>query len=323
MASQPSFEEIAEAYRGVQDHIVDFLQREAHCVVVEDLWTYDKGTGGGRTRVTECEHIDAIDLDATTLDASRSLIEKGGVNFSAIGGDSLPSSSSAVLMVEPAPFQATGVSLVIHPRSPHIPTIHMNIRFFESGAKWWFGGGVDLTPNYVHEHADVVGFHATCRAVCERHGVNYLELKRTCDSYFYLAHRDETRGIGGLFYDHLNLEHSGHSREQLLRFSVDLGRSFVDLYAPFITKYRAMPYSAAQREYLLHRRSRYVEFNLLFDRGTKFGIQSQGRTESILMSMPAVAKWSYNWAPEVGTPEHDFTTKYLHASDWLGLESTQ
>jgi coproporphyrinogen III oxidase len=280
--------------------------------------------------VTHNDFDEACDYQGCSDEAQqqRPLVEKGGVNWSSISGDKLPDSSSAALKIEPCAYRVTGLSLVIHPKSPHIPTIHMNVRYFEAGddadtVKWWFGGGVDLTPNYIHDvQHDVRGFHDTCRRVCEQFDISYVQLKQACDRYFYLPHRNETRGVGGLFYDHLNSNTTPHSKHHLLMFSGALANAFIALYRPYLTAYRSLAYTPAQRDYLLHRRSRYVEFNLLFDRGTKFGIQSQGRTESILMSMPATAKWSYNWLPEEGTVEHEFVTTYLKPTDWLGVETT-
>eukprot|EP01094_Clydonella_sp_ATCC50884_P013082 TRINITY_DN23352_c0_g1_i1.p1 TRINITY_DN23352_c0_g1~~TRINITY_DN23352_c0_g1_i1.p1 ORF type:complete len:349 (-),score=102.65 TRINITY_DN23352_c0_g1_i1:497-1453(-) len=297
--------EIESAFKEVQDHICKYFVETAGVEYLEDVWAYEKGEGGGRTRVWEGAEDDAL--------------EKAGVNFSGILGASLPQSASMALKIAPdTPFRATGVSLVIHPRNPTVPTIHMNIRYFECGDVWWFGGGIDLTPYYISEE-QVVAFHRGLKAVCERHAQDYVAFKQWCDRYFYLKHRNEARGVGGIFYDHLDPS-SGKSKQQLLDFSTDLGHSFVDLYRPFFDHHRTWPYTEAQREFQLYRRSRYVEFNLLFDRGTKFGIDSNGRTESILMSMPAVAKWRYNHVPEQGSAEEEFVSKFLHARDWLGVE---
>lgn len=291
-------ETIESEFRRVQDCICDFLSAKDGRRYTEDRWDYDKGDGGGITRVWE----------------HANLLEKGGVNFSAIRGGSLPSSAATAFQLpDGTPFTATGVSLVIHPWSPMIPTIHMNIRYFEAGERWWFGGGIDLTPYYpVRE--EIIAFHRGVKAVCDASGEDYAAHKKTCDEYFYLKHRGETRGVGGIFFDHLQTD-----KEANLAFACGLGMAFPALYGPFIDGHRDDEYSVAQREFQLYRRGRYVEFNLVYDRGTLFGLQSNGRTESILMSLPAACHWRYNWTPEAGTLEAELTEFYLKPQDWIGM----
>jgi coproporphyrinogen III oxidase len=219
-----------------------------------------------------------------------------------------------------AGFKATGVSLVIHPRSPHIPTIHMNIRYFESGDRWWFGGGIDLTPYYpVFEQ--VKAFHLGLKSVCDAHRQPYEEYKRICDEYFTLKHRKEMRGVGGIFFDHL--KEDKFPKAAIFDFVIALGMHFTELYEPFFLGANIdRPWTDAQREYQLWRRSRYVEFNLLWDRGTKFGIESEGRTESILMSLPTIAKWYYDYYPTEGTVEGIVNRFYLQPKDWVNLDKS-
>ncbi|MCL4694287.1 MAG: oxygen-dependent coproporphyrinogen oxidase [Candidatus Hydrogenedentes bacterium] len=292
----PGVDAIEAAFRDIQDRIARFLVEADGSAYREDRWSYEKGSGGGITRVWE----------------GGPLIEKGGVNFSAIHGESLPASAATQFNIAPnTPFVATGVSLVIHPWNPHVPTIHLNVRYFEAGDLWWFGGGVDLTPYYpVRE--DVVAFHRALKQLCDACGEDYVTHKKACDEYFFIRHRDETRGVGGLFFDHLR-----HDKERHYEFVCALGNGFPSLYRPLIERHRDAPYTDAQRDFQCYRRSRYVEFNLVYDRGTLFGLQSGGRIESILMSMPAVAKWRYDWRPEPGTPEAELTEVYLKPQDWL------
>ncbi len=283
-------------FREIQDRIASFLVEADGAPFREDRWTYDKGTGGGVTRIWE----------------GGPLIEKGGVNFSAIHGDSLPGSAATQFNIAPdTPFSATGVSLVIHPWNPYVPTIHLNVRYFEAGPLWWFGGGVDLTP-YYPVRDEVVRFHQSLKTLCDYCNEEYALHKKACDDYFFIRHRNETRGVGGLFFDHLRLDKDAH-----FRFVTALGEAFPDLYRPFIERHRDDPYTDAQREFQCYRRSRYVEFNLVYDRGTLFGLQSGGRIESVLMSMPPVAHWRYNWVPVPGTPESELTEVYLKPQDWL------
>jgi coproporphyrinogen III oxidase len=286
---------VTAAFRAVQDHICAFLSAEDR-PYREDAWNYESGAGGGLTRVWE----------------DGPLLEKGGVGFSAIEGASLPQSAATQFKIPPGtPFYATGVSLVMHPRNPHVPTIHLNIRYFEAGEVWWFGGGIDVTPFYPVE-AQVVAYHRALRDLCGAHGRDYAAYKEACDAYFFLKHRNEVRGVGGLFFDHLRDDRAG-----ALAFTQALGRAFPDLYRPFLAG-RDAPVTERQRDFQLYRRSRYVEFNLLWDRGTLFGLQSGGRTESILMSMPPLAKWVYGFQPEPGSPEELLTGHFLKPRDWAG-----
>ena len=214
-----------------------------------------------------------------------------------------------------------GVSLVIHPHNPYVPTSHANVRFFsaesEKGAPiWWFGGGFDLTPYYPF-HADVLHWHRTAQAACEPFGDGiYRRYKKWCDDYFYLGHRGETRGIGGLFFD--DLDEGGF--DHCFAFMQSVGDHYLNAYRPIVARRKAVPYGERERDFQLYRRGRYVEFNLIYDRGTLFGLRSGGRTESILMSMPPLAKWRYHWQPEADTPEADLYTNYLHPRDWLNEE---
>ncbi|NUM52525.1 MAG: oxygen-dependent coproporphyrinogen oxidase [Candidatus Hydrogenedentes bacterium] len=292
----PAANEIETAYRAIHDRISTFIAAQDGSPYREDNWDYERGTGGGVTRVWE----------------NAGLIEKGGVNFSAIRGDSLPQAAATAFKVPfGTPFFATGVSLVIHPRNPHVPTIHMNVRYFEADEHWWFGGGIDLTP-YVPVHEEAAAFHRALKKLCDDAGEDYAHHKKTCDEYFFIKHRNEMRGVGGIFFDHLRTVKNKH-----LAFTAALGNAFNDIYAPLVAANRDKPFTDAQRDFQLYRRSRYVEFNLVYDRGTLFGLQSGGRIESILMSLPAVAHWRYDWAPEPGTPEHELTTVFLQPRDWI------
>jgi len=294
----PDADAIQAEFKNVQDHICAYLNEANDKPYLEDTWDYDKGTGGGRTRVW----------------SEGPLIEKGGVNFSAIRGDSLPPSAATQFEIPAGTsFLATGVSLVIHPWNPHIPTIHMNIRYFEAGDVWWFGGGIDVTPTYpVREH--VIEYHQALKAICDESGYSYDEHKKNCDEYFYLKHRDEMRGVGGTFYDHLR-----DDKDKAFAYGVALGMAFPNLYRPFVEANRDKRHTDAERDFQLYRRGRYVEFNLIYDRGTIFGLQSNGRTESILMSLPATAKWRYDYHPKPGTPEHELIDYYLKPQDWAGM----
>jgi coproporphyrinogen III oxidase len=291
-------DELKRMFLDIQDHICDFVVDAEGALYHEDLWDYDKGEGGGRTRVWEAGNV----------------LEKGGVNFSAIQGTSLPESAATAFKI-PADtaYTAMGVSLVLHPWNPFIPTIHMNVRYFSAGDVWWFGGGVDLTPYYPVKD-EVIAFHCMLRDLCERHQESYLTHKATCDDYFTIIHRGEMRGVGGIFFDHLNTDKSRNAA-----FVNDLGKTFTELYRPFVQNHRDAPYENRHREFQLVRRARYAEFNLVYDRGTKFGLQSNGRIESILMSMPRLAAWHYNWQAEPNSPEEELITYYLQPQDWVGM----
>ncbi len=268
----------------------------------EDAWERAEG-GGGRTRVL----------------ADGAVFEQAGVNFSHVFGRHLPPSATAHRPeLAGRSFQALGVSLVIHPHNPYIPTSHANVRFFMaekpgSDPVWWFGGGFDLTPYYGFEE-DAVHWHRTAKAACDAYDDGYYpRFKKWCDEYFFLKHRDEPRGIGGLFFDDLNEQSFEHS----FGFVQSVGDHYLKAYLPIVQRRKDMPHGERERDFQLYRRGRYVEFNLVYDRGTLFGLQSGGRTESILMSLPPLVKWRYDWRPEAGTPEARLTDEFLKPRDWL------
>lgn len=288
----------------LQDRICEALNQEetsAHHFI-EDPWQREEG-GGGRTRILE----------------GGAVFEKAGVGFSHVFGAQLPSSATAKRPeLHGRSFQAMGVSLVIHPRNPHVPTSHANVRFIiaeKEGSEpvWWFGGGFDLTPYYpVHE--DVLHWHKVAKAACDRHDpIYYTKFKQWCDAYFYLKHRHETRGVGGLFFD--DLQAGGF--QQAFAFMREVGDSYLHAYLPIVAKRKHAAYTEAQRDFQAYRRGRYVEFNLVYDRGTLFGLQSNGRTESILMSLPPNVQWRYNWEPQPGSAEAVLYDTYLRPQDWL------
>lgn len=269
----------------------------------EDAWSRDGG-GGGRSRVLK----------------DGGVFEQAGVNFSHVFGDKLPpSATKARPELAGKEFQAVGVSLVLHPHNPYIPTTHANFRFFTAGAGddapiWWFGGGYDLTPFYPFPE-DVIEWHQTARAACTSFGDDrYTRYKKWADDYFYLKHREETRGVGGLFFDDLNEP----GFDQSFAFLQSVGDSFMSAYAPIVARRRKHPFGERQRDFQLYRRGRYVEFNLIYDRGTLFGLQSGGRTESILMSLPPRVRWEYDWQPEPDSPEALLYKDFLRPRDWLG-----
>ena len=269
----------------------------------EDEWQR-QGGGGGRSRVL----------------AKGDVFEQAGVNFSHVFGDTLPASASAHRPeLAGRGFQAMGVSLVFHPRNPYVPTTHMNVRFFIAQKEnaepvWWFGGGFDLTPYYPFEE-DVIQWHKTARSACQPFGEGiYEKYKKWCDEYFFLKHRNETRGVGGLFYDDL----SEPNFEKAFSLTKSVGDNFLPAYEPIVEKRRDTPYGEQERDFQLYRRGRYVEFNLVYDRGTLFGLQSGGRTESILMSLPPEVRWRYDWQPEVDSKEAKLYERYLKPQDWLG-----
>ena len=287
---------------GLQDSICDALAQEDGSAWQEDNWTRPEG-GGGRSRVI----------------ANGTVIEKGGVNFSHVYGDQLPASATQSRPeLAGRSFEAMGVSLVIHPHNPYMPTSHANVRFFiaEKGGEdpvWWFGGGYDLTPYYGNEQ-DCVHWHQTAKNACAPFGDDmYPRLKQQCDKYFYLRHRDEPRGVGGLFFDDFN--HLGF--EQSFAFMRAIGDSYIDAYLPIMQRRRDHSFGERERNFQLYRRGRYVEFNLVYDRGTLFGLQTGGRSESILMSMPPMVRWEYNFQPEAGTAEDELYTQYLIDRDWV------
>jgi len=285
----------------LQDSICVALEREDGCGhFQEDPWTRPEG-GGGRSRVM----------------SAGAVFEKAGVGFSHVTGTSLPASATATRPeLAGKSFQALGVSLVLHPLNPYVPTVHLNVRFFIAGegadAVWWFGGGFDLTPYYGFT-ADCVHWHRTAQAACEPFGADlHPRFKKWCDDYFFLKHRQEARGIGGLFFDDFNA--LGFTRSFALMRSV--GDAFLPAYLPIVQQRKATPYGQRERDFQLYRRGRYVEFNLVWDRGTHFGLQSGGRTESILMSLPPLVAWHYNWQPTLGTPEAQLMAEFLKPRNW-------
>ena len=270
-----------------------------------DRWERPDG-GGGESRVL----------------ADGEVFEQAGVSFSHVFGNKMPPSATKTRPeLAGKSFQAAGVSLVLHPRNPYVPTTHANFRFFTAGDRkpvWWFGGGFDLTPYYPF-HEDVLHWHRTAKNACAPFGDDlYPRYKEWCDNYFYLKHREETRGVGGLFFDDVNEQ----GFEQSFAFVRSVGDSFLGGYKPIVKKRMSHPYGDRQRDFQLYRRGRYVEFNLLYDRGTLFGLQSGGRTESILMSLPPQVRWAYNWRPEPDSAEETLYREYLHARDWLGEDTS-
>lgn len=289
----------------LQDRICDAVKKhDPNISFHEDLWEREEG-GGGRTRVFE----------------NGAVLEKGGVNFSHVFGTQLPKSATAKRPeLAGRGFEAMGVSLVFHPLNPHVPTTHLNVRFFLAEKEghdpiWWFGGGFDLTPYYpVLE--DVKHWHRIAKEACDPFGEDvYDRYKKWCDDYFYLKHRNETRGVGGLFFDDLNEP----DFDQAFAFMRSVGDHFVPAYMPIMARRCSLPYTEQHRAFQLYRRGRYVEFNLLFDRGTLFGIQTGGRTESILMSLPPLVAWHYDFQPAPNTPEAELYETYLKPQDWLSM----
>ncbi len=291
--------EVQASFTALQDDICRQLsEADGQGIFREDKWERPGG-GGGRTRIIEGKRI-----------------EKGGVNFSAVWGDLNPQAAKA-LGIEAGSFFATGVSIVMHPVNPLAPIIHMNVRYFETGSgQWWYGGGIDLTPHYI-DKAEARWFHQQLQQVCHAHHPDfYHRFKTWADDYFFLAHRQETRGVGGIFFDRLN-EQSGLNREQIHAFVMDVGRVFAPTYCQLLTNKSDLPFSAAQKEWQYLRRGRYVEFNLVWDRGTRFGLETDGRTESILMSLPPQANWAYNHRPAEGSAEADTLRQLQKGIDWL------
>ena len=294
----------------VSDYLLDLQNRicqglenlDGEQTFIEDNWKREEG-GGGRSRVLE----------------EGAVFEKAGINFSHVHGSRLPASATAHRPeLAGRGFQAIGVSLVIHPRNPYIPTSHANVRFFiaekaDAEPVWWFGGGFDLTPYYGFEE-DAIHWHSTARQACEPFGENiYPRFKKWCDEYFFLKHRNEPRGIGGLFFDDFNeLEF-----DDSFAFMRSVGDHYVPAYAPIVEKRRSHPFGERERDFQMYRRGRYVEFNLVYDRGTLFGLQTGGRTESILMSLPPIVKWRYDWHPQAGSAESELYEVYLKPRDWL------
>ncbi len=302
-AVQDQRERVANYLKSLQDSICSAISEVDGSQFVEDRWQHANGSGGGRTRVL----------------AGGEVIEKGGVNFSHVLGDKLPpAATNKRPELAGKKFEAMGVSLVIHPRNPYAPTSHMNVRFFIAGADtdepvWWFGGGFDMTPFYGFVE-DARHWHQIAHDACAPFGQDlYAKYKKWCDDYFYLPHRQEQRGIGGLFFDDLNQL----GFEQSFAFMQSVGDNYVPAYQPILERRKDTPYQQTQRDWQLLRRGRYVEFNLVFDRGTLFGLQSGGRTESILMSMPPMVTWEYQAQPEAGSPEATLLDDFIVPKDWL------
>ena len=289
----------------LQDNICHSLeQADGKARFVEDAWQRAEG-GGGISRVL----------------TGGAVFEQAGVNYSHVFGANMPASATAHRPeLAGRSFNACGVSLVIHPNNPYLPTTHANVRFFIAekpgeAPVWWFGGGFDLTPYYPFEE-DVVHWHQTAKAAVDPFGAQYYPAyKKWCDDYFYLKHRGETRGVGGLFFDDLNQP----GFEQSFALMQAVGEAFIPAYLPIVEKRKATPYSERERQFQLYRRGRYVEFNLVYDRGTLFGLQSGGRTESILMSMPPLVRWQYGYQPEADSAEAQLYQRYLQPQDWLKL----
>ncbi len=320
-----SRDRVSAFMQGIQDEIcagLEVLDGEAQ--FQQDQWERPEG-GGGRSRVIK----------------NGGVFEQGGVNFSEVWGQQLPPS---ILVQRPEAaghgFYATGTSMVLHPRNPYIPTVHLNYRYFEAGPVWWFGGGIDLTP-YYPDVQDVKHFHQTLKDACDRHHPDYYpDFKLWCDEYFYLKHRDETRGVGGIFFDYQDgrgelyrgPDENGpaaqysqklgelpqRSWEDLFNFVNDCGKAFLPAYVPIAEAHKHQAYGDRERDFQLYRRGRYVEFNLVYDRGTIFGLQTNGRTESILMSLPPLVRWEYSYQPEPNTPEQQLYDIFLKPQDWLG-----
>jgi coproporphyrinogen III oxidase len=287
----------SEFFQTLQDEISSAVEALDGTKFREDNWERPGG-GGGRSRIM----------------AEGNIFEKAGVNFSAVYGDSPEMLNREAS--DSTQFYATGISLVLHPRSPKIPTVHANFRYFEqSNGKAWFGGGMDLTPYYLVEE-DATHFHRTIKTTCDKHQADYYpRFKKWCDEYFYIKHRSETRGIGGIFFDHL----SGNEieLENIFSFVQDIGRTFLPAYLPIVELHKKESYTEAERQWQLLRHGRYVEFNLVYDRGTLFGLQTSGRTESILMSLPTLARWEYDSHPVPGSKEEKLIQVLQHPREWV------
>ncbi len=298
----PDIAKVKTWLTSLQERIVSAAEKIDGKQFIRDSWERPEG-GGGVSRLIEEGNV----------------LERGGVGFSHVKGMSLPPSAAANRPeVAGQPWEAMGVSLVFHPRNPYAPTVHMNVRFFtttstEHEPVWWFGGGMDLTPYYGFQE-DAKHFHQTCHDALTVHGSGLHDrFKKWCDDYFYLKHRKEARGVGGVFYDDFN--EAGFEKSFAMTQSV--GDNFINAYIPLLERRKDTPYGERERDFQAYRRGRYVEFNLVFDRGTLFGLQSGGRTESILMSMPPIVKWRYDWHPEAGSPEAKLYTDFLPHRDWL------
>ena len=291
---------------GLQDRIVGELERLDGGTFLRDAWTRPGNQGGGISRLIE----------------EGSFFERGGVNFSHVTGDQLPASATAHRPeLAGRSWEAIGVSLVLHPRNPYCPTTHLNLRCFVATKEgeepvWWFGGGMDLTPYYGFTE-DCTHFHRTCKSALDPFGTDlHARYKRWCDEYFFLKHRNEPRGIGGIFFDDLN-EGGAEGFGRCFALTQSVGDVFLAAYLPLCERRRDIAYGERERDFQAYRRGRYVEFNLVWDRGTLFGLQSGGRAEAILMSLPPVVRWRYDWRPAAGTPEEKLHTDFLPPRDWL------
>lgn len=288
-------ERAQEFFASLQDRICQALQQtDGVARFREDRWTREGG-GGGVTRIIE----------------NGAIFEKGGVNFSSVYGELPESFASRIDLGDGLAFFATGISLVMHPLSPHIPTVHANFRYLEKGSASWFGGGADLTP-YYPVRDDVIHFHRTLKSACDRHNSEfYPRFKKWCDEYFLIKHRGETRGVGGVFFDYLQGD-----LERTFAFVCEVAEALLPAYLPIVERRREQPSGENEREFQLIRRGRYAEFNLVYDRGTIFGLETRGRTESILMSLPPLARWVYDYHPQEGTAEAE-AWRYFQPQDWL------
>ena len=297
----PDRHTITTYFQSLQDDICGALAAADGGTFTEDQWDRPGG-GGGRARVLNGNHI-----------------EKGGVNFSAVHGE-LPPQAAASLHVdgESANFYATGVSIVLHPKNPHVPIIHMNVRYFElDGGRFWFGGGIDLTPHYVVPE-QAAFFHQQLKNTCDRFDAAYYpKFKSWADDYFYIPHRKETRGVGGIFFDRLEPSKEGKDKQTLFDFTAAVGETFAPTYLALLAENKDKPFTAAEQDWQKLRRGRYVEFNLVWDRGTKFGLTTNGRTESILMSLPPLAGWTYSHEPAAGSREAATLAALVKGRDWL------
>ncbi|MEM9546206.1 MAG: oxygen-dependent coproporphyrinogen oxidase [Bacteroidota bacterium] len=298
---KPHLSEIEDFFKSLQDNICNGLEAlDGKGTFHQDLWERPEG-GGGRTRIILGEKI-----------------EKGGVNFSSVEGK-LPERISKALDLPPTDFAATGVSIVLHSQNPHVPIIHMNVRYFETSVgKYWFGGGIDVTPHYIYED-DARFFHAYLKEVGDRHDKAYYpHHKKWADDYFFIPHRKETRGIGGIFFDRLEADEA-HTKTDRFAYVKDVGNAFLPIYTELVNRNQNRTYTDQEKNWQYHRRGRYVEFNLVWDKGTKFGLQTNGRIESILMSMPPEANWTYDHKAEAGSPEQKTLDLLVKGIDWAGV----
>ncbi|WP_258104063.1 oxygen-dependent coproporphyrinogen oxidase [Marinoscillum sp. MHG1-6] len=293
---------ITDWFKELQDEICKGLEDlDGKSSFKEDNWQRPEG-GGGRTRVID----------------DGNLIEKGGVNFSAVSGPT-PKKILEALNLPETDFYATGVSIVLHPQNPWVPIIHMNVRYFEMGnGTYWFGGGIDLTPHYVHGKEDGVTIHSILKAACDQIDPEYYaRFKSWADDYFFIRHRNETRGIGGIFFDRINEQSEGKSKEDLWQFVQSVGKSFVPIYSDYAQKHRSRSFNEGNKKWQFLRRGRYAEFNLVWDKGTKFGLDTNGRTESILMSLPPQCSWEYDHQPTAGSLEAETLNWLKKDIDWI------